>query len=286
MSLREILEVVLLGGTRCLRNYEEACINSWKNQLSDDAVVILQRQMERFTLFQRSPNGSLVTFFDSKDRECKSWHANDFFPIQLNEACVARVWINAGIDHEAADVKADIIVYRGRMSSIYFSRPPASLRRGYIVKQVMLFLDPMEPYAPTTAFAQLADVAGVIGRYLRAMGATIVYEPRPPCEREAILRTIDARLPDDFLTLVSATEGAVVGEWRIYGLSQVRRIVQPEGSYYVIAEATDGVAIGVIREGSDGSCYIISPEGAEPRRISHSLLAFLEAHISAGTTAL
>jgi hypothetical protein len=242
--------------------------------------------MQRFTIFQRSPNGSLVTFFDSKDRECKSWHADEFFPIQLNEACVARVWVNEIINHEAADVKADIIVYRGRLSSLFFSRSPASLRRGYIVKRVMLFLDPMEPYAPTTAFAQLADVAGGIGRYLRAMGATIVYEPRPPREREAILRTIDARLPHDYLTLVSATEGAVVGDWRIYGLSQIRRIVQPEGSYYVIAEATDGVAIGVIREGSDGSCYIISPEGAEPRRIGHSVLAFLGAHISAGTTEL
>jgi hypothetical protein len=255
---RSILHLLLYGGTRTLRAYEVACIDAWKSNLSPQATAGLDRQMRHFNLIQRTPGGALVTLYDSTDPNGAAWDASDFFALRTSEVTAARVWLRCPTSQDESDIKADLVLHNGRLSSIEFNKQPRSLRIGFKVVRIKLFLDPMQPGILGEQISSF-DIPGPLGHVLRELKATDLRKPLPDCERRRLLRTIDALLPDDYLSFVQGTEGATIANWRINGLSEIRRLVQSDQNYYLLAESNDQRAIGVAQGESKRPFVIIDP---------------------------
>jgi hypothetical protein len=266
---------LLFSGTRGLRPYETACVEAWRETLSPEGAAVLSRQLSRFNLIQRSPDGRLVTFFNTKDKTYASWSSEDFFPLRAEEISAARVWLRPADSPQQPETKADVVLHRGRLSSIEFNKPPDSLRAGVQVTKVRTLVDLMRQ-SEAGAAIPLSEIPGELQERLRRLKATELRKPLPAAQREDLAQTIDSKLPEDYTKLVAVTDGATINGWRIYGLAEVRRIVQPEGNYYLLAEATDGRALGIVQERSDGQLYVVSPEGDKPKPAGQSLLAPIE----------
>jgi hypothetical protein len=276
--LRSLFGRLLFGGTRELRPYETACLQAWKEKLSSEGAAVLSRQLSRFNLFQRSPDGRLVTFFDTKDKSCATWGSKDCFPLRAEEISVARVWLRAPESPQQLEIKADVVLHRGRLSSIEFNKQPESLRTGAQVTKVKTLLDPMRQWEAGAPIS-LSEIPDGFQEQLRRLRATDLRKPLSPAQREEIIQTIDSNLPGDYMELVVFTNGVSIKGWRIYGLAEIRRIVQPEGNFYLIAEATDGRALGVRQGASDAQLYIVSHEGEKPNATGQSLLANIERNL-------
>lgn len=271
---RALFGSLLFSGTRKLRPYETACVEAWREKLSPESASVLSRQLSRFNLIQRSPDGRLVTFFDTKDKSYATWSSEDLFRLRSEEISAARVWLRSA-EHHQSEIKADVVLHRGRLSSIEFNKAPQRLGTGVQITKVKPLIDPMgqgEAAAPIS----VSEIPGELQNRLRRMAVTDLRKPLSTARRDELAQSIDAKLPDDYVELASATDGATINGWRIYGLSEIRRIVQPDGNFYLLVEATDGRALGVRQETNDAQLYIVSPEGEKPKAAGQSLFARIE----------
>lgn len=262
------------GGSFHLRPYESVCLAAWRKTLTADAVRLLDQQLKRLTVYQRYGKERLLCFYDMTDKSCSGWPKQILFPCQMDEVSVARLQLSPAADTEVV-VKADMTLCRGRFFGIEFDKTPKCLRGGVEVVNVKTLIDPMRQ-SEAAAQVSLPEIPGEPQESLRRLKATDLRKPLPPAQREELAQAIDSKLPEDYTKLVAVTDAATINGWRIYGLGQVRRIVQPEGNFYLLAEATDGRALGIVREASDAQLYIISPEGEKPKPAGQSLLACIE----------
>jgi hypothetical protein len=268
---RSAFDRLVFGGTSKLRPYEIACVDVWKGTLPTEGVSILERQLKRFNLVQRVPGGRLVSLFDTKDRGFASWKSEDLFPMCAEEVSVARVWLRSAVGRGRAEVKADVILRRGRLASIQFNKEPHSLESTAEFIKIRSLIDAMRR-SETAASISAGEVDEELRDFLGKTGAVDLRKPMSALVRKEFIETVDAKLPEDYVALMSATDGATIKNWRVYGLSQIRRIVQRTGNYYLLGEATDGRAIGVVQEGDDGKLYIISAEDDKPKVVGRLLL--------------
>jgi hypothetical protein len=124
--------------------------------------------------------------------------------------------------------------------------------------------------SPRKLFA-LPDFDERLGPILRRLNAADLREPLSAAEKNRRMESIDASLPDDYLHMVTLTEGVTIGDWRVFGLSEIRRILQPTGYFYLIAEALDGRALGLRQESQDQQLFFVDPEGNSAVPVSVSL---------------
>lgn len=273
--LRFMLPRWLYGGTRTLRPHEVYCIDEWKNKLSPAAAKILDRQLQRFNLIQRSSGGTIITFYDLDDRNYSTWTDTDLFVNRSSELTAARIWFYSQPPTQPTRIKADIVLHNGRLSSIEFSKPPKSLTAVFTASKVQAFVDPMQPLPSPSKATHSTTIDRGITQTLLHLSATNLREPRGQVETNRLTQIIDARLPIEYLQLMSLTDGLTAANWRVFGLSEIRRIVQPTGNFYLLAEATDGRAVGVLQESEDEQLYLISPEKDEPEIIHLSVLDYI-----------
>jgi hypothetical protein len=271
------------GGSFQLRPYELACLEAWRKTLTGEALGLLDQQLKRLTVYQRYGKERLLCFYDMTDKSCSGWPKEILFPCQMDEVSVARLQLSPAADSQVV-VKADMTLCRGRFFGIEFNTPPKCLQSGVEVVNVKTLVDPMrqrEAEAPIS----LSEISGELREQLRRLQATGLRKPLPPGQREELVQAIDSKLPEEYRKLVAVTDGATISGWRIYGLAEVRRIVQPEGNFYLLAEATNGRALGIIQEASDPQLYVVSGEGEKPKPTGQSLLASIERDLSDNPTA-
>ncbi len=268
---------LLYGGTRSLRSHEQAVLDAFKNKLSGAAIAVLNRQLARLNLVQRSPDGRLVSFFDTSDRTAAAWSVEELFPLRLEETRVARIWVKPS-NHPPGlpEMKVEIVLHRGRLSSVEFSQSPEPLENREVrISEVELIQDPMKQVEAQSLPASLSEIEPNLRERLKTCQAADLRKPLAAAERERFARAVDAKLPRDYLELTEATEGAMIHGWRVYGLSQIRKIVQRERSYYILAESPDLGAVGVVQGGNNGELYLIGSEDQLARPIGTTLSAWL-----------
>jgi len=277
--LHFFLNALLYAGSGRLRPYERACVDAFRGLLSSGAAAILDCQLVRFDLIQRTPGGRLVALYERKAERYASWRSEDLFPLRSEERVVARVWLRPTADINAPEIKADIVLRAGRLSSIEFTKNPKPLKRGSEVVKVRALTDVMRTEPPLEP-ASLGELPDDVRKLLRNWAPSGLHRPLSPLQRQELIESIDAKLPDEYMQLVAATEGVTISDWQIYGLSQIRKIVQPDANYYLLAEASDYGAIGVAQGSEDSGLYFIDNEGDQPKPVGRSLLAFLDQHIA------
>ena len=69
--------------------------------------------------------------------------------------------------------------------------------------------------------------------------------------------SVSAELPEDYLFLVSQSEGLSAGDCAVLGLSEIYEIVLEERSYYVLAQLDGNGLLAVRRSTQDRGTYYL-----------------------------
>jgi hypothetical protein len=237
--MKTFLRQLFYGGNGELRDYESLVLHAWGSQLPETARQRLHAQLKRISLIQRTSNDKLVTFYDLKDKQYATWGADVLFPLTGLEVLVATVRLG-GPEAEGA-VEADIVLHRGRLSSIEFSRNPRGMGPLKVL-ETKVFRD------PTVTEAVAGDVSH-----------------------------IDATLPADYFELLSTPTVAGAANCQLLNPSQIRTVVLPDRNYYAVADCPDGSALLIARGERDGALYRMNPEEEIPIRVAESLRDALRA---------
>jgi hypothetical protein len=245
--LKTAKRLLIHGVSTRLRPYEMACLEVWRTLLTSEGLSLLDQQLKRLSFLQRQANGKLLCFYDVNDESAQHWPDDLLFPCRLTEAQVARITLHPTSDKSTSPIKAHIILSRGRFFGLEFSKPPAFLVNGFEVLKSDVLLDPM---------LQLSEDR------CREM------------KRDQLIEAIDAKLPDEYLALVANAGNTEINGWQIYDIPKVRKIVQPEKNYYLVAEKEGRGAIGVVEEDQSGQIYYLDYEDDVPVKIQTSLQAF------------
>ena len=209
--------------------------------LSLTAREVFNKQIGLINIVQRHADGKEANFYPM--RRGKSDHdAHFLFPLR-REAQLATV--------ELLGARAAVWLVGGWVFSIEFSMPPRRiLEAGVKVIKVVVLHGPMVAVTEeTTSEAE---------------------------RREEVLATIRSKLPDEYLELASKGKGISINDWTVSGVQDIRKIVQRDGNYYLLAEKAGMGAIGVQEDESSGQLYYLDYGDDQGERITVGLRKFLE----------
>jgi hypothetical protein len=270
--LRKLLNRLIYGGTTHLRPYEQECLSAWERNLTGEAQAILRKQLARFDLIQRNSKDKIVTFYSAADPSFRNWPADALFPIKDDEICIARATLFGNTGGRRTQIKADIVLHRGRLSSLEFTRsPPVSLEVERHQTTIQTFCDPMKAGGATTVPISLQDLTGWVHDWAVEHKAEHLRAPLTPADRNGRVAQIDAVLPDDYLDIVAQTEGMKFAQCVLLGLSEIRRIVRPGESYYVLAEIEDKGEVAVVQGTERKALVYLAQENDDARQMQASL---------------
>lgn len=246
--LSNLRRLLLYGRSATPNSYEVACLAAFRGLLPRRGAELVTVQLDALGYRQRMAGGRLLVFFgNGGDVETRLSEA-ELFPLRGDSIPAMRCWLAAEGDPPAADLQLELVLHHGRVFSIESSRDLPSSEAVVSTKSCLLLCDPM---APDTAEYPLSG------------------------EKVAATRaSIDARLPDSYLGLVGNGPGGPHNGWRVYGLADVAKVVQPSATYYVLADRDERSL--VVRAGdTTGEIMLVSSHDDDPLPAGHDLLSLL-----------
>lgn len=252
MFFEKLRKKLLYGASFTLRPYEQAVLDAWGEHLPPSARTVLSAQLQRLCSYQRQVLEKDLCFFLLGRKPYPRLSPGILFPCRLESCVVARVHV-AGSDKAGSRnrIRAEVVLHKGQISSIEFNQPPAKkLAHDVEVTKVEILRDPMTPASEET----VSDAE----------------------RREEVLKTIQSKLPDEYLRLVGESKGVSVNEWSVCAVQDIRKIPQRDGNYYLLAEKEGMGAIGVKEDESSGQIYYLDYGDDQGEKITVSLRKFLE----------
>lgn len=225
-----LLKRLLYGGRPVLRDYEQIVLDALSRRLTDAGGAILKAQLSVLDVVQRASNDKLVTFYFADNVL--------LFPNTEPELHVARALLSVG----GSEVDCDVMFHRGRLSSLEFHRSPRNIAGPNVsCRRVDLFGDPMQTQISASGEVPLIQ-ATLLANVTTRVHVRSVEPPAAEHVRAKALALMEkATLPVDYVDLLSQTDGFTSGMWRFAG-TNVRTIVLPDVTYYVLAERLDSQA--------------------------------------------
>lgn len=253
-----------------LRPYEKECLDYWKSKLSEEAKSILEKQLSILS-FQRQSNDKLVYFFFKKDPACKNWSNDMFFLLndRGKEIHAASLWLRSSTKKTKANLRAEIILYEGRLSTIEFNKSPREffkdINENVIVERCTVLIDPMIPRVSQPYLAS-DQLKGWLNQWAEKWKLELIKPPLPKTQRENLINQKDTVFPKDYLELISYTEGFIINRCEIYGISNIRSIIRPDNNFYILAEIKEKGAVGVIQGSKNGELFYLDNEDDVPEK--------------------
>jgi hypothetical protein len=284
MKLRLLWRRLLYGGESKLRSYELACLDAWRARLPESAQAIVDQQVQRFSMIQRLSADKLVTLHDLADREYATWSAETFFPLRAEEYTAAKLKIclrdTGTADETGEPLSAAIVLHRGRISSIEFNKSPLESLPGAVwdefalsdvgkgmatpgidVSDVSISGDVLSSATLVTEPLERARaLPGWLHEWAQRWPLEYVHRPLSVADRDQWLGQLEGRLPAEYLGLMERTNGVKIGPCIIYGLSEIRTVVLPRTSHYVLAAVEGGTDLVVLQGDASGMLYRIDYE--------------------------
>ncbi|NLW49187.1 MAG: hypothetical protein GXY86_17875 [Firmicutes bacterium] len=263
-----------------LRPYEKECIDNWKSKLSEDAKLILEKQLSILS-FQRQSNEKLLYFFYKKDPTCKNWSNDMLFLLKDSgkDIHAASLWLKSSSKKTNSNLRAEIILYEGRLSTIEFNKPPKDFfkdkNENAIVEKCILLMDPMIP-GISQSYLIPNQLIGWLNQWTQKWKLELIKPPLSKAQRENLIKQKDTTFPKDYLELISHTDGFKVNHCEIHGLSSIRSIVWPDNNFYILAEVEGKGSIGVIQGDKKGELFYLDNEDDGSEGVGDSLRAFIE----------
>lgn len=236
----------LFGGSQ-LTALEHQVIAAVSAKLPATARRLFDAQISQVNRIQRHPSGKEANFYTMR-RGKPSMEERFLFPLRT-ETLLATVRLNLG--QQEKSLRAEVWLVNGRVFSVDFNKPPGKTPEYEIhVANVKVLRDPM--------VAASADLASEAKR------------------REEVLATIRSKLPNEYLQLVGEGKGITVNDWGVSGIQDIRKIVQRDGNYYLLAEKEGMGAVGTKEDESSGQLYYLDYGDDRGEKITVSLRKFFE----------
>jgi hypothetical protein len=236
-----------LFGASQLTPLESRVIAGVSAKLSPPARQLFDAQMGQVNRIQRHSSGKEVNFYPMR-RGKPVYDERFLFPLRT-ETLLATA--NLSISGGQNSLRAEVLLVEGWVFSLVFNKPPGKASENAIhLANVEILRDPM--------IAASADSASEAKR------------------REEVLAAIRSKLPDEYLQLVGEGKGITVNDWAVSGIQGIRKIVDGDGNYYLLAEKEGMGVIGVREDDSSGQLYYLAYEDGGGEKITVGLRKFLE----------
>ncbi len=252
MFLQKLKKMLMYGASFKLRPYEQGVLDAWRRELSPAGNALLSAQLQELCSYQRQVLDKDLCFFPLGRKPYLRLPSEILFPCRLESCVVARIHVAGGDKAGSRSrLRADVVLHKGQVSSIEFNQPPGrKLARDVEVTKVEILRDPMIPASDeTTSEAQ---------------------------RREEVLKTINSRLPDEYLELAGESKGAPINEWAVCAVQDIWKIPQRDGNYYVLAVKEGMGIVGIKEDESSGQFYYLDYDSHYGERITVSLRKFFE----------
>ncbi len=273
--MKRLLVRLIYGGSSKLRPYEQACLDYWKDSLPAEAICILNRQLKRFDLIKRYSKGKLVVFYWSDDWSFSSWPAEDLFPQHGEEVRVARIKLSVFSGGKKRNLKVEIVFHRGRLSSLEFNAPPKIGKGKFEVIGLDKLADPLAVEVSSGHTLETpVKLTGWLGELVK-IEVLNIKSPLLSAEQEMLLKQIDATLPVDYIEMLKQVDGFECVPCTVFGLSAIRKVVRPDGNYYILAEIAEKGDIAVLQESKTAMLFYLAYESDEAETMGTSFTSTL-----------
>ena len=220
-SFLKLTKVVLYGSSFKLRLYEQIVLDSWRQHLTKEASALLSAQLKLLVSYQRQAQEKDLCFFPLSCKPYKRLPSDLLFPCRM-EGCVIAFIHLVGSDSSGTlhKIRAEIHLHKGQISSIEFNQSPRNkLAKNVKATEIEILRDPMIPATEET----VSDAQ----------------------RREMVLKTIQSKLPAEYLLLVGEGKEVSINDWTVCAVQDIWKIPQQDGSYYLLAEKEGMGTVGV-----------------------------------------
>ncbi len=266
--LREALRLV---GFQPFKPLERRLLKELSARLGPEAQKLLAAQIGGINLVQRHGKATEVCLYRVLFGSVRP-DPRYRFPNQSLEYRLATIRVRVpGMNPVWV---ADISVVRGFLFSIDF-QPPAKpiLNRSDIeVEHVKIHESPMEekptryPEKPRDLDAATFPLNGWFAPWRDRYRLSNLTPPLAAAERERRLAQIDASLPEDYLFLVSQTDGVTVegqcSRASILGLAETYAVSMEDGRHYLLAQLEDQGYLGTPAGNGGGQVVFLGFDGS------------------------
>lgn len=245
-----------------LKPLEKKLLDVLVAHLSSEAQAVLATQIGQVNLVQRHAGDKEVNLYHM-ERGKPAWDNVRLFPNASTETKLARISFAAA--DKSKPLRVEFWLVHGTLFSLQFTQSPRGIDPERIeIKDVKVLADPMVPVvAEPRGLIEPDTLRDWPGEWATKWQLTDLREPLSEPQRRQVLEQLDAKLPADYLELVTQTEGLAFDECVVYGLSEVRSVVLPAQNYYILAELADRGTLAVKEGQSDGKIYFVDYEGQE-----------------------
>jgi hypothetical protein len=266
----------LFGGDGSFYSFERNLLDEVTSHLDARGKELLRRQISSINKIQRLSSGREVNLY-RLHRGKPAFDDSIRFPNAADEALLASAFLI--VPNKLAKLKAEVWLAKGRLFSLVYGKPPAQFFAETGLKsacpqvvEMKIWCDPMRPSSDEPEGpVDTSMLTGWLREWFAKGMVSNLHAPLPESDRAALIGQITARLPADYVDLVGQTEGAKIGACTVYGLKKIREVVQPQATYYIVAEL-EGIGALVISEGGhDGVLHLMPYEGGDAKPIGSSL---------------
>jgi hypothetical protein len=240
-SVSDMSLLSALFGRPKLSSLENQVLTAVSAELSPKAREVFNKQINLVNLVQRHADGKEVNLYSM--RRGKPVYEEQFlFPLR-REVQLGKVEMLGG--------RAEVWLIEGWVFSIHFDKPPKTiLGQSVKIEKVTIFHNPMIP--------ESADSASDTKR------------------REELLASIPSKLPDEYLQLVGEDKGTALNDWAVSSIQRIRKIVDRDANYYLLAEKEGMGVIGAKEDDWSGHPYYLAYEDGGGEKITVGFREFLE----------
>lgn len=261
-----------LGGTQEFYAYEQVCLDRVKQSLLPEPLRILEAQLARIKVIQRSPNAKISSIFYTKNKT-----GMPLFPNTTEELEFAKCKITS----DGEIVTCRVVSHRGWLASLEFNRSPKIFQKCSSIscKDISILADLMA-VPQSVAYHDAPATGGILENICVVSRPREIKQPVDGNQRSRFLTSVDAALPSDYVALLSETDGFHIDDWEFLG-THIRRYPADDASYVYLAESS-AYALAV-KEGGDGRVYLHDEVNDELIDLGASFVAAFERVLREGT---
>ena len=262
--MRKILRLIR-GYEYQLYRFESDLLDAVKSHLAQDAALLFAAQIRAFNRIYRFSGGKEINLHGLRGRN----YDDIRFANKQEQLLLATAILNSPKNNHS--MKAELWLVNGRVFSVNFIKPPEAVfgKEGIdqakaTVTDVKILADPMVEeesniIRPHTIPELPPEWKGSLDKYQ----PTGFRMPLAKSKRNQVLKTIEAKLPEDYLKMIEQSDGVSFSNCRVYGLFDIRKVILPAKDYYILAEH-EGPRLLAVKSGSkEREIFIIDLENDE-----------------------
>jgi hypothetical protein len=269
--MNRILDALKIAFNKTPDRLESMLLEHLLGALSAEAAEILKQQIAAINHVKRTLHRRDVTLCHM-EFGVEAWGQIASFPRNDSELKLAAIMLSSGKEEK---FRADVWLVRGHIYMIYFDKPPRKMGKVEDMKvlKVQVHVDPMIPVEdePQAKFA-IDEEIPILSRWLQEWREKYeicdVCKPMSLKYRMRRLKELETTLPEDYLELLDQTDGFVIRNNSVFGISDIYNVMLDDGDYYLIAEVACGEArqgfLGLVSGSNDNRIFYLVHDGPGP----------------------